>query len=143
MNMRPALVPLLLLVIVAPLVTMPALQAQTNGEAHATVPQVTRTDYDMAAFMAPLPLGEAELKGRQIFAQRCANCHGGTTERPGPPLGRASIQKLGDEAVRDKINKGSAMMPSFASSLQPAQIDEIMAFLKTFEPPRRQAPQPD
>jgi mono/diheme cytochrome c family protein len=130
------------LVLLLILTVAPALQAQNNGEAHATVPQVVRTDYDMTGFMAPLPLGDAELRGRQLFAQRCANCHGGTTQRPGPPLGRASVQRLGDVAMRDKIDKGSAMMPGFAATLQPAHVDQIIAFLKTFEP-RSQAPPPD
>jgi mono/diheme cytochrome c family protein len=125
------------------MLTAPALHAQKNGEAHATVPQVVRTVYDMTSFMAPLPLGEAEVNGRHLFAQRCANCHGGTTQRPGPPLGQTSIQRLGEAAVREKITKGSAMMPGFAATLQPAQVDQIVAFLKTFEPPRSQATPPD
>jgi mono/diheme cytochrome c family protein len=129
--------------VLAILTAAPALQAQNNGEPHATVPQVVRTDYDMASFMAPVPLGEAELRGRQLFAQRCANCHGGTAQRPGPPLGRASVQRLGETAVRDKIARGSAMMPGFAATLQPPQVDQIIAFVKTFEPPRSQASAPD
>jgi cytochrome c5 len=130
-------------VLLAMLTAATALEAQSNGEPHATVPQVVRTDYDMASFMAPVPLGEAELRGRQLFAQRCANCHGGTAQRPGPPLGRASVQRLGEAAVRDKIVRGSAMMPGFAATLQPAQVDQIIAFVKTFEPPRSQASAPD
>jgi hypothetical protein len=31
-------------------------------------------------------------------------------------------------------------MPGFAYTLQPAQVDQIVAFLKTYSPPRSQAP---
>jgi mono/diheme cytochrome c family protein len=117
--------------------------AQRNGEAHATVPEVVRTDYDMRTFVAPLALNETELKGRALFAQRCANCHGGTAQRPGPLIGRQTIEKLGDSSVREKVMKGSQAMPAFKDSLEPARIDAIVAFLKTFTPPPAQASVPD
>lgn len=105
-----------------------------NGEAYSTTPEVVREVYDMRAAMAPIPLGETELKGRALFAQRCANCHGGTRQRPGPLLGQATVQKLGEAAFREKVRQGSAMMPGFQSTLLPAQIDQIAAFLQTFTP---------
>jgi len=107
---------------------------QRNGEAYSTTPEVTREAYDMRTAMAALPLGEAELKGRALFAQRCANCHGGTRQRPGPLLGTPTIEKLGDAAFRERVRQGSPMMPGFQYTLQPAQIDQIAAFLKTFTP---------
>jgi mono/diheme cytochrome c family protein len=113
--------------------------AQRNGESYATSPEVVRTDYDMRTFIAPLPLNETESKGRRLFAQRCANCHGGTAQRPGPLIGRQTVEKLGDSSVRDKVMKGSLAMPAFKDSLEPARIDEIVAFLKTFTP-RAQTP---
>ena len=107
---------------------------QRNGEAYSTTPDVVREVYDMRAAMAPLPLGDAELKGRALFAQRCANCHGGTRQRPGPLLGKATMERLGEAAFGEKVRKGSAMMPGFEHTLQPAQIDQVAAFLKTFTP---------
>lgn len=107
---------------------------QRNGEAYSTAAEVVREVYDMRAAMAPLPLGEVELKGRALFAQRCANCHGGTRQRPGPLLGRPTLEKLGDAAIREKVRRGSPMMPGFEPTLQPAQVDQIVAFLKTFTP---------
>lgn len=109
-------------------------QQARNGEAYTTVPEVVREAYDMRAAMAAPALGEAELKGRALFAQRCANCHGGTRQRPGPLLGKPTVEKLGDAAMQEKVRKGSAMMPGFEHTLQPAQIDQIVAFLKTFTP---------
>ena len=119
------------LVALSPLVVASWVHAQENGEARATVPTVARTDYDMRTFIAPLPLNEIELKGRKIFAQHCANCHGGTAQRPGPPLGQQTVERLGDSFIREKVRKGSLMMPGFEYSVQPAQIDQIVAFLKT------------
>jgi mono/diheme cytochrome c family protein len=107
---------------------------QRNGEAYSTTPEIARESYDMRAAMAPLPLGEAELKGRALFAQRCANCHGGTRQRPGPLLGKPTIDKLGEAAFRERVSEGSPMMPGFQHTLQPAQIDQIAAFLKAFTP---------
>jgi mono/diheme cytochrome c family protein len=107
---------------------------QRNGEAYSTTPDVVREVYDMRAAMAPATLGETELKGRALFAQRCANCHGATRQRPGPLLGRPIVEKLGDTAIREKVRVGSAAMPGFQHSLQPGQIDQIVAFLKTYTP---------
>jgi len=118
------------LVTLSPLIAGTWVEAQ-NGEAHATVPTVVRTVYDMRTFIAPLPLNETESKGRTLFAQRCANCHGGTAQRPGPPLSQQTVQRLGDVTIREKVGKGSQMMPGFAYGLEPAQIDQIIAFLKT------------
>ena len=119
------------LVTSSPFIVASWVHAQQNGEARATVPTVVRTDYDMRTFIAPLPLNETESKGRKIFAQRCANCHGGTAQRPGPLLGQQTVERRGDPFIRDKARKGSMMMPGFEYSLEPVQIDQIIAFLKT------------
>jgi mono/diheme cytochrome c family protein len=116
--------------------------AQRNGESYATVPTVERTVYDMRTFIAPLPLNETELAGRTLVAQRCANCHGGNAQRPGPPLGKPTLDRLGDSAVREKVRKGSTVMPGFEHSLDSVQVGQIIAFLKTFTP-RNQSASPD
>jgi mono/diheme cytochrome c family protein len=131
------------LVTLSPFVMASWVQAQQNGEAQATVPTVVRTEYDMRKVMAPLPLNETELKGRKLFAQRCANCHGGTAQRPGPPLDQQTVERLGDSFIREKVRKGSLMMPGFEYSVQPAQIDQITAFLKTVASQRGQTAAPE
>ena len=132
--MRPLCVRLIVLLAAASAFAAAAAAQQRNGEAYSTTPDVVREVYDMRAALAPLPLGEAELKGRALFAQRCANCHGGTRQRPGPLLGKPTIERLGEAAFGEKVRKGSAMMPGFEHTLQPAQIDQVAAFLKTFAP---------
>ena len=124
------------LVVLSPFVVASRVEARQNGEARSTVPTVERTDYDMRAFMAPLPLTEMELKGRGLFGQRCANCHGGAPPRsPGPLVGQQTVEKRGEAFIREKIRKGTpAIMPGFELSLGPTQIDQIVAFLKTYTP---------
>lgn len=132
--MRALVVRLLLLLAVGSAFAAAVTAQQRNGEAYSTTPDVVREVYDMRAAMAPLPLGDTELKGRALFAQRCANCHGGTRQRPGPLLGKPTMERLGEAAFGEKVRKGSAMMPGFEHTLQPAQIDQVAAFLKTFTP---------
>ena len=114
--------------------------AQQNGEPRTAVPTVVKVDYDTAKFMAPLPLTDTQLKGRKLFAQRCANCHGGNNQQLGPLLGQQTVERLGEPAIHDKVVKGSMLMPGFEFTLEPVQIDQIVAFLKTYTPRRDQAP---
>ena len=132
----------LMLVALSLLAVTSWVQAQQNGEPRATVPSVVKVDYDTAAFMAPLPLTETQIKGRMRFAQRCANCHGGNNQQLGPSVGRETVDRLGDAAIRDKVRKGSMLMPGFGYTLEPVEIDQIVAFLKTYTPPRRQQDAP-
>ena len=112
-------------------------QTQRNGEAASSAPTVERERYETRVFMAPLTLTEAQVNGRRIVAQRCANCHAGNPRQPGPPLGKQIVESRGEAFVRDKVNKGSTLMPGFQYTLQAGQIDDIIAFLKTYSPPAR------
>jgi mono/diheme cytochrome c family protein len=114
-----------------------AAQTQRNGEATSSAPTVERERYDTRVFMAPLMLTEAQLNGRRIVAQRCANCHAGNPRQPGPPLGKQIVESRGEEFIRNKVKKGSALMPGFEYTLQAGQIDDIIRFLKTYSPPAR------
>ena len=87
--------------------------------------------------MAPIALSASELNGRRIVAQRCANCHGGNPRQPGPLLGKQIVENRGEAFIREKVTKGSTLMPGYALTLQPAQINDIIAFLKTYTPPSR------
>lgn len=106
-----------------------------NGAAASSVPIVERQPYDTPTFMATLTLSDAEMNGRLLVAQRCANCHGGNARQPGPPLGKPLVDSRGEAIVREKVMKGSPLMPGFQFTLRPAQVDDIVAFLKTYVPP--------
>lgn len=118
-------------------------QAQRNGEATSSTPTVERVSYDTRVFMAPLMLTEAQLNGRRIVARRCANCHAGNPRQPGPPLGRQVVESRGETFIRDKVKNGSTLMPGFQYTLEPNQIDDIIAFLKTYSPPARSLAAPE
>jgi mono/diheme cytochrome c family protein len=78
-------------------------------------------------------LNETQLLGRQVFAQSCGICHlqpARNARTYGPPLNRASAS--GSEALmRAFIVNGSERMPSFSHYLNAAEIDAIIAYLKT------------
>ena len=86
-----------------------------------------------AAHAQPSALNETQLLGRQVFAQSCGICHlqpvrGSVTY--GPPLNQASASGS-DELMRAFIVNGSGKMPSFKNYLKPAEIDAIVAYLRT------------
>ena len=133
----------LALAVVAVGVTAAAQTQRSNGEATSSTPTVERVPYDTRVFMAPLMLTEAQLRGRRIVAQRCANCHAGNPRQPGPPLGKQIVESRGEAFIRDKVKKGSTLMPGFEYTLQADQINDVMAFLKTYSPPPRSQAAPE
>lgn len=100
----------------------------------------------LAVAVAPLhaqaeqPAGELnakQLQGRQVFAQSCGVCHLQPSlgvKTYGPPLNKTSA--AGNDAVmRVIIANGSDRMPAFKHYLKPAEIDAIVAYLKTVPAP--------
>ncbi len=82
-------------------------------------------------------LSETQLLGRQVFAQSCGICH----LRPslgvktyGPPLNKAAAAGS-DEVMRAFIVNGTDRMPAFKYYLKPAEVDAIIAYLKTVPVP--------
>ena len=108
---------------------VPMLKAQSLGPI-----KVTTYDHDMAKVVLPPDLTEIELKGRHLFVLRCAACHTQAANSYGPRLNRDRITTLGDDPVRAKINTGGPRMPGFRYMLSPADLDLLMAYLKTIPP---------
>jgi mono/diheme cytochrome c family protein len=82
------------------------------------------------------PLSETEKVGRTLFMQRCELCHLAVPPRTatlGPLLDGELVAKRGEAEIRKVIMNGSARMPGFQYGLEPADIDEIIAFLKTVD----------
>jgi len=82
-------------------------------------------------------LNETQLRGRQVFAQSCGICHlqpslGVKTYAPMLNQGTAGGS---DDAMRVLIANGSERMPAFRYYLKPAEIDAIIAYLKTLPAP--------
>jgi mono/diheme cytochrome c family protein len=82
-------------------------------------------------------LTDEQRLGRQVLAQSCGVCHlpparGARTYGPALHKGTAA----GDDAlVRRSILEGTPRMPAFKYSLQPAEIDAIVAYIRTLTPP--------
>tara|TARA_B100001123_G_scaffold404964_1_gene494888 strand:+ start:445 stop:2559 length:2115 start_codon:yes stop_codon:yes gene_type:complete len=90
-------------------------------------------------------LNETEKFGRKIFQTRCSMCHVGQdpatefadgTPEPwtfGPLLSKA--QTADEGALRGIIKDGSRRMPGYKYALNDAQIDQVIAFMKTIDQP--------
>lgn len=81
----------------------------------------------------------ATRRGEATFYQRCSLCHlprirkPATTPGPAPSL--AGVLKGADRELenraRDFIMKGSDRMPGWQYSLKPAEMDDLMTYLRT------------
>ena len=86
-----------------------------------------------AAYAQPGELNETQLHGRQVFAQSCGICHLQPSlgvKTYAPMLNRTSAAG-NDEVMRAFIVNGSDRMPAFKYYLKPAEIDAIIAYLRT------------
>jgi mono/diheme cytochrome c family protein len=94
------------------------------------------TAVPLAAF-AQADLSPHELEGMRLFNQSCRVCHTKpqpTSEQYGPTLSRTSAGG-NDGAMRVFISNGTAKMPGFRYHFKPAEIDAIVAYLKTIPSP--------
>ena len=77
-----------------------------------------------AAQQAAEALNDTQRLGRQVFAQSCGVCHL-------PPAINARTYGGSDDIIRGVISEGTPRMPAFKHYLQRAEIDAIIAYLKT------------
>jgi len=71
--------------------------------------------------------------GRQVFAQSCGICHlpPQINARTFGPLLSKDTAGGSDEVIRGLISEGTPRMPAFKHYLERAEIDAIIAYLKT------------
>ena len=82
-------------------------------------------------------LNETQQLGRQVFAQSCGICHLQPSlgvKTYGPSLNKATAAG-NDEVMRAFIVNGTDRMPAFKYYLKPAEIDAIIAYVKTVAVP--------
>ena len=94
------------------------------------------------AYAQPSDLNETQLLGRQVFAQSCGICHLQPSlgvKTYGPVLNKAAAAG-NDEVMRAFIVNGTDRMPAFKYYLKPAEIDAIIAYVKTVPVPAAPAP---
>jgi len=95
-----------------------------------------------AAHAQQSALDETQLLGRQVFAQSCGICHLQPSlgvKTYGPLLNKATAAG-NDEVVRAFIVNGTDRMPAFKYYLKPAEIDAIVAYVRTVPVPAAPAP---
>ena len=95
----------------------------------------------MILALALAPLGasaqEQQLLGMRLYNQSCRVCHTKpqlTSQQYAPPLSRVSLNG-NDDALRKQIADGSPKMPGFKYHFKPAEIEAIVAYIKTVPPP--------
>ena len=89
-----------------------------------------------------MDLNETQLLGRQVFAQSCGICHlqpSFGVKTYGPMLNKAAAAG-NDEVMRAFIINGTDRMPAFKYYLKPAEIDAIIAYVRTVPVPAAPAP---
>lgn len=120
------------------------LAQQSPFETQQAVPKVTRTDFDMREVVKPASLSPAETEGKRLWVQRCAICHDplGQPAYPssfGPWVDQETVKARGEDRIRQQIVTGSRRMPGWRYTLEPAQIEDIVAYVKTVTPSQKPA----
>jgi len=89
---------------------------------------------------AELGLNPTQAMGRHVFDANCARCHEPYSRRGlhGPSLHNLykkpylpSGMPANDGRITEVITRGRAKMPAFGGELSAAQIDALLAYLKT------------
>ncbi|HEX3544022.1 MAG TPA: cytochrome c [Candidatus Acidoferrum sp.] len=80
-------------------------------------------------------------RGKEIFDQKCAVCHYADSDAKKIGPGLKGISKRGtftvnnnkvtDENLKMWIENGDTLMPPFKEVLEPAQIKDVVAYVKT------------
>ena len=77
-----------------------------------------------------------ELQGALVLQNKqCRNCHSldGSGGQRGPALDGVATRLTGDQLVRQVI-QGGGNMPAYGKNLKPAEVEALVAFMKTLRP---------
>ena len=85
------------------------------------------------AFVPPAQAGDAAA-GKGIFAANCAACHigGGNAVMPQKTLKKEALEKYGmysADKIITQVTNGNGAMPRFGGRLNPAQIENVAAYV--------------
>jgi cytochrome c2 len=85
--------------------------------------------------------GGSAARGKDVFEKKCAMCHFADSDQKkiGPGLKGLSKRgtftvngnKVTTEALKTWIENGDSLMPGMKDSLEPAQIKDVVAYVKT------------
>ena len=90
-----------------------------------------------SAFGQDRTLNDQEQLGARLVNQSCVVCHLQLQITNAPFAPTLSRETLGGKAdvMREVVSNGSPHMPGFKIQFQPAQIDAIVAYIKTIPAP--------
>jgi cytochrome c6 len=80
--------------------------------------------------------------GPDLFASKCAACHGKDGSGNTPmgknlklkDLGSADVQKMSDKEIKDIVEKGKPpKMPAYGGKLSSAQIDDLVKYIRSLK----------
>lgn len=83
----------------------------------------------------------ASARGKELFEKKCGICHYADNDQKKIGPGLKGISKRGtftvnnnkvtDETLKTWIENGDTLMPPFKDALEPAQIKDVIAYVKT------------
>ena len=82
--------------------------------------------------------GQVVKRGEALFTRHCPICHLGRPSEARPYVGRnlrgilKNAKPARETEVREAIRKGNDRMPGYQYALTPAQVDDLIAYLKTY-----------
>jgi ubiquinol-cytochrome c reductase cytochrome b subunit len=85
-----------------------------------------------------------ETQGALVFQNKqCRNCHAlaGEGGQKGPALDVVAVRLTTDELIR-QVLQGSGEMPAYGHQLSPAEVDALVAFLRTLHPANEMVARP-
>lgn len=74
-------------------------------------------------------------RGKQVYLQHCADCHGPSGEgvMPGVPnFTRGESLFKSDNELVNTLRSGQGVMPSYSGLLQEDELEDVVAYLRTF-----------
>jgi cytochrome c6 len=94
-----------------------------------------------AILVAATSAAVAQSGGEATFKAQCEMCHG-STGKGDTPVGKAlqaksltdpEVVKATDAALMEHIKNGSTKMPAFKDKLTDAQINDVIAYIRSLE----------
>ena len=95
-----------------------------------------------AALVAPA-FGAELAKAKKIYVDKCLKCHGEKGKGDGPKAwdlskkpadytDKEKMSKFTDEDLKKAVKEGKKPMPMFGKKLTDEQIDDVIAYIRTF-----------
>lgn len=76
----------------------------------------------------PAMAGEGHEQGEKIFKKKCAMCHALERKKVGPAVAAMSTDTA---LLHQVVTHGRNMMPAFSGKLSTAEIDAVVAYLRS------------